>query len=132
MKTRLTAIALVVSMTTASAANAGGQIAGGPIYANGEFTIYCYFVNFGSTKVTPKSQQLFLVGSATPLASESSCPNGSPVAPNQSCYTVPAATLPTNVGTSCKVTFSGSATDVRGALEIFDRDGDALATVELR
>lgn len=130
MKTRLTAITLVVFMTMAANASDAGQLAGGPIYATGQDYIDCEYVNFGSTNVTPKSQELFSSNSTTPLVSSSACPNGTAVTPNQSClisYTgAPIADI------SCKVTFSESAADVRGALQLLNSGGDSLATVELR
>jgi hypothetical protein len=135
MKPLLIATAAVLSMTAAAgAADAPRPItmlAGGPLIDGNEANIYCEFTNFGSTSITPIAQQLYLTNSTTAISSGASCPNGSPVAPLQGCYIYSTSTFP-HFGASCQVTFSGSAVNVRGAVQILNTSYDTLATTELR
>src|SRR5580700_2690259 len=134
MKTLLTATAFVLCMTAAT--NAATDItsyvfAGGPIYAPHQYIVFCEFINFGMPKVTPTSQQIFEAGSTTALTSTSSCANGTPVAPNQTCYILIEGGLPYE-GLSCTVAFSQPTTHIRGALQLFDSSDNVLSTTELR
>lgn len=135
MKTLLTATALILSLTGAASAadepKGNDVLAGGPIYAGGQYFMQCYFINFGSANVTPIAQELFGISSTTPLNSASSCANGSAIVPNQTCYASLPAAAPSGP-LSCKMTFSGPAKNVRGALELYDSTGNLLSTVELR
>ena len=134
MKTLFATTALILSMTAAT--NAAGAakadvLGGGPVYAPSEYTLYCQYINFGTKNVTPMLQQLFEGAGTTPIVSGSTCANNSTVLPNQTCYIYPES--PISVQISCKVTFSGSATGVRGALQLYDEGYvNLLSTVELR
>jgi hypothetical protein len=135
MKTILAATALVLCTTTAATAaqapTASVIIGGGPVYNPNEEYILCWFVNYGTVKVTPISQQLFSSGSTTALTASIGCANNSAVAPNQSCAIEYIGAIAPNAE-SCKITFSGAATNVRGAMQVFDQNSNLLSTVELR
>ena len=137
MKTLLTATAIVLSMTAAAgaaeASRATETLAGGPIYAGGQGGAFCEFINVGTANITPTTQSLFEDFSTTALPTNSSCPNGTPVAPNQTCYIYNTGTLTSGYSISCALTFNAPVTNVRGALELYESDFTTLlATVELR
>ena len=123
MKTLFTAAALILSVTTANAAS--DLLAGGSLFDSNEYATLCSFINLGTANVTPTSQELIGIDSV------SSCRNGSPVAPNHGCVIHDKNPLTTQY-VVCKVTFSGPATDVRGSLQLYDKNSNSLATVELR
>jgi len=127
MKTLLTTSALVLAMT--AGANAA-ELAGGPIYsANGNFAL-CWFVNLGTTNVTPTSQALYAWNSNVAISTSYSCATGSPVGPGTTCYIFPNSTPV--VGLSCKFVFSTAVTNLRGSLELTDSSENELSQVELR
>jgi len=119
MKTLATATALILCMTGAALAaetpTASPVLSGGPLYSDNEVNKYCFFINFGSTSITPMSQELFDSLSTSPVNSTSSCANGVAVAPNKTCNIAPTSALG-GVVVSCKVTFTTAASKVRGAL----------------
>jgi hypothetical protein len=135
MKTLITATALILSMTAAADATdppkATDVLGSGPIFDINETGFYCEFVNLGTSNITPIAQQVFEDSSTNALSTNSNCANDSPVAPNQTCIISPSSSV-NDVSLSCKVTFSGAATNVRGAFELYDNSLNALATVELR
>ena len=135
MKTLLTATALILSMTAAANAAEPARsfvLAGGPIYSLAQNTLLCKYINFGSINIIPTAQEIFSADSTTALTSSySSCANGTPIVPNQTCFTIIEGGLPAHF-LSCKVSFSTAATNVRGALELYDNNSNLVDTVELR
>jgi hypothetical protein len=131
MKTLLAAGALVLSMTASNAATdtpRSDVLVGGPIWAPSQNYVYCFFFNGGSTNINLVSAQIFEEGSTTALNSNIYC--SSTITPNQTCFaTVGEAP---DVPLSCRLTFSGPATAVRGSVQLYDSDNNPLATVELR
>jgi hypothetical protein len=135
MKTLLITSALVLSMTAAAnAADTRGStvLAGGPLFATTEEDLDCEYINFGTTNITPLTQQLFANGSTTEIATSFGCANGTAVAPNQTCYIYPTDFLNTNLSYSCNVTFSTPATNVRGTFILYDSSYNILSAVNLR
>jgi hypothetical protein len=135
MKTLLTATAIIFSMTAAGnaadAPRASDVLSGGAIFGYTSSSAECEFINFGTTNVTPLSQEIFIDGSTSQFSSASTCANGTAIVPNQTCIIYTTSTL-YYYATSCKVTFNGPATNVRGALQILDSNYNILAEVELR
>jgi hypothetical protein len=134
MKTLLAATSLALSISAANAADAptgSTVLAGGPLYAASQNTLFCFFTNFGTTNMTATAQQIFALGSTTAIDSSSTCSDGL-VLPNQQCFIAPTNSLSSGDSYACKVTFNTSATKIRGALEIYDSAQNPLATVELR
>lgn len=135
MKTLITTTALVLSMT-ATAAAAGPlpsyQLAGGPIFAGNVVDLDCFYINFGGASITPTVQQIFQYNSTTPMNSNSSCPNGIAVAPNQSCTVYTTDAVQSYVPYACKLTFSAPAKNVRGKLQLFDSSINIVSEADLR
>ncbi|HLY04181.1 MAG TPA: hypothetical protein VKR31_00380 [Rhizomicrobium sp.] len=131
----LTATAFTLSLAAAAnaaeAPKAGDVLAGGPIFSGSQSYFYCEFINLGTSNITPTAQQVFVDFSTTAVSTGTSCANGTAVPPNQTCFIYPSSSLPTD-SLSCKVSFSGPVTNVRGAFELYDSNYDTLATVELR
>jgi hypothetical protein len=127
MKRLLTTTALVLAMTVG--ANAV-QLGAGPIYSASGYNGICWYINLGTTNITPTSQLMYSYASTTALSTANSCANGSPVGPGKSCYSYPDG--PPFDGLACKVTFSTSAVNVRGSLELEDSSGNVLSQVEMR
>lgn len=137
MKTILAATALVLSITAAASAaetpRGSNVLAGGPILSpQTAYYVDCIFINLGSTNITPTTQELFESGSTTAISSLTSCTNGTPVAPNETCTIQNANTIPPDSANSCEVRFSSAATNVRGEMQLFDQNENPLVSGELR
>jgi len=134
-KALVTAAAVVLAMTAAASAaeapKASDALASGTLYSSTEAGLNCFFTNFGSTNVTVTAQEVFSTGSTTAIVTDPTCGNGTAVAPNQTCIIYPQSFSP-EAGYSCKVTFSTAATNVRGALQLFDSSENAQGSTELR
>jgi len=132
MKKLLMATVLVLSATPAAKAARTDVLAGGPIFQYGQTSLYCEFINVGTTEITPISQEVFVDGFTDPLDTYDSCANGTAIAPGHTCYIGNSSDDFAYSSVSCVVTFNEPATSVRGAFEIYDANGAVLATVELR
>jgi hypothetical protein len=135
MKILLTASALILFMTGAAIAS---DTTGGTVLTSGPISLFydaggidCDYVNFGTTNITPVSQELFEDNSTTPIPTTAGCANGVAITPNQTCFVYPTDYISDGGTYSCKLTFSTAATHVRGTFITYDSNG-IRSVVELR
>src|SRR5205814_3053971 len=132
MKMLLTAIALILTMTAAASATetptGSTVLGGGPLYDGAQNSLYCFYINVGAASITPTAQEIFKQSSTTPIASTTSCANGTAIAPNQSCILYSTSSLDGGYPYACKLTFSTVARGVRGAVQLLDINFRELAT----
>ena len=88
------------------------------------------FVNFGTNNVMPASQ--VIARGWTSPNTQDSCATGTAVAPNQICSLYASGTNIDNASLSCQVTFSGSAANVRGPMQLYNDDNNVSSTAHLR
>jgi hypothetical protein len=129
MKYKMTLIAALTGIATH--AHAQDLLAGGPTFQGGQTQVTCYYINMGTTSITPTAQNIYGEASTTPILNPSlGCPTGSPVAPKTTCFVH--VSIGSTGAHSCLVTFSTAATNVRGALEVRNSSDDPIARVEMR
>jgi hypothetical protein len=135
MKPFLAATALALSTlaaTSTPSAASSDTIGGGPVYSPAQAYLYCFFTNLGTSKVTIESEGIYESNSTSPLGIGGLCAVGSAVVPHQTCY-VPYFGLGGNGNAlSCSVTFTSSAENVRGTLNLYDANNNLLVSADLR